>query len=72
LLTSSAFPETQQAEADRRAEQTIAALSHMTDADSLAAAGIMSIGKHADQSLGLLARATVTAQIECPQSLDVG
>lgn len=38
-------------------EQTIAALKRMTDADSLAAAGLLSIGKHPDQSLPLFERA---------------
>jgi hypothetical protein len=47
--------------ADRRAEQAIAALSKMTDADSLAAAGVMSIDRHGEQSLPLLVRATTAA-----------
>jgi hypothetical protein len=47
--------------ADHRAERAIAALSHMTDADSLAAAGLISIGKSSDQSLPFLARATAAA-----------
>lgn len=38
-------------------EQTIAALKRMTDADSLAAAGLLSMGKHRDQSLPLIERA---------------
>ena len=47
--------------ADYRAEQAIAALGKMTDADSLAAAGIMSIGRNNSQSLSLLIRATAAA-----------
>ncbi len=61
LLTFPAFPETQEAKTTRRIDQTIAALAQMTDADSLAAAGIMSMGKHSDQSLAFLARATAAA-----------
>ena len=41
----------------KRTDQTIAALAQMTDADSLAAAGLMSL----DQSLQFLARATAAA-----------
>jgi hypothetical protein len=61
LLAFPVFPETQEAKATRRIDETIAALAQMTDADSLAAAGIMSMGKHSDQSLALLARATAAA-----------
>jgi hypothetical protein len=46
------------AKAQKHTDQTIAALSQMTDADSLAAAGLMSIGNHGDQSLRFLALAT--------------
>ena len=60
LLAAPALPESQ-VKAAKRTEQAIAALSHMTDADSLAAAGIMSIGKRSDQALGLLARAIAAA-----------
>ena len=42
-------------------EQTIAALKRMTDADSLAAAGLLSIDKHSDQSLPLIERAIAAA-----------
>jgi hypothetical protein len=61
LLGSPALPEAAEAKAARRTEQTIAALTHNTDADSLAAAGIMSLGIHCDQSLPLLVRATAAA-----------
>jgi hypothetical protein len=61
LLTLPASAETQEAKSARRTEETIAALSRMTDADALAAAGIMSIGKNSDQSLTFLARATTAA-----------
>jgi hypothetical protein len=44
-------------------EQTIAALKRMTDADSLAAAGLLSVGKHSDQSLPLIERAIAAAPI---------
>lgn len=47
--------------ADKRADRAIAALELMTDADSLAAVGLMSIGKYTDQSLSFLARATAAA-----------
>jgi hypothetical protein len=60
-LSSPAFPETQEAKATRQTEQTIAALTHMTDADSLAAAGLLSVDKHRDQALALIARATAAA-----------
>jgi hypothetical protein len=46
--------------ADRRADRAISALSQMTDADSLAAAGLMSVGS-SNQSLPFLARATSVA-----------
>jgi hypothetical protein len=61
LLALSASAETQEAKSARHAAEIIAALAQMTDADSLAAAGIMSIGKHGDLSLALLARATDAA-----------
>jgi hypothetical protein len=61
LLALPASAETREAKSARHTEQTIAALARMTDADSLAAAGIMSIGKHSDQSLQFLARASAMA-----------
>jgi hypothetical protein len=48
------------AKTQKRADQTIAALELMTDADSLAAAGIMSTG-NSDRSLSLLGRAVTAA-----------
>jgi hypothetical protein len=45
------------AAAEPRIEQTIAALKHLTDADSLAAAGLLSLSNHPDQSLPLIERA---------------
>jgi hypothetical protein len=42
-------------------EQSIAALKRMTDADSLAAAGLLSVGKHNDESLPLIERAIAAA-----------
>jgi hypothetical protein len=54
-------PDTQMAKAQRPTDQTIVALAQMTDADSLAAAGLMSVSKNTDQSLAFLARATVAA-----------
>src|SRR5271155_5534639 len=56
LSASPAFPETQEPTA-RQIEQTIAALIQMTDADSLAAAGLLSVAKHRDQALPLIGRA---------------
>jgi hypothetical protein len=61
LLALPASAEIQEAKSARRTEEIIAALTHKTDPDSLAAAGIMSMGKHSDQSLGLLARAIAAA-----------
>src|SRR6202166_3862231 len=46
-----------EAKAARRTEQTIAALTRNTDADSLAAAGLLSLTKHREQSLPLIERA---------------
>jgi hypothetical protein len=57
----------QLAKADKRADRAIAALEPMTDADSLAAAGLMSVGKNTEQSLSYLARATAAA----PQRVDL-
>jgi len=54
-------PDAQLDKAQRRADQTIAALIQMTDVDSLAAAGIMSIGNHSDEALPLIARAVAAA-----------
>ncbi|MEA3141436.1 MAG: hypothetical protein QOK23_3605 [Gammaproteobacteria bacterium] len=53
--------EAQLAKAQKRTDQAIAALMKMTDADSVAAAGLMSIGNHTDQSLRFLALATAAA-----------
>jgi hypothetical protein len=60
LFAAPALPESQ-VKVAKRTEQAIAALSHMTDADSLAAAGILSIGTRSDQALGFLARAIAAA-----------
>jgi hypothetical protein len=49
------------AKAEKQTDQTIAALAQMTDADSLSAAGLMSVGKDSDQSLAFLGRATAVA-----------
>jgi hypothetical protein len=54
-------PDAQLAKSQRRTDQIIAALSQMNDADSLAAAGLMSIGNHTDESLSLIARAVGVA-----------
>jgi hypothetical protein len=59
--TACASPDALTAKAQKRTDQTIAALAQMTDADSLAAAGILSIGNDRDRSLTLLARATAAA-----------
>jgi hypothetical protein len=60
-------PDAQVAKAQKHLEQAIAVLTHMSDADSLAAAGLMSPGKQSDQALLLLARATAAA----PQRADL-
>src|ERR1700733_12651971 len=44
-----------------RVEQALAILTRGTDADSLAAAGLLSLQKHRDQSVSLIARATAAA-----------
>jgi hypothetical protein len=49
------------AKAQKRTDQTIAALELMTDADSLAAAAILSTGNDNDRSSSLLARAITAA-----------
>jgi hypothetical protein len=54
-------PDARLAKTQKHAEQAIAILSSMSDADSLAAAGIMSMAKYGDQSLSLLARAAAAA-----------
>ena len=51
----------QMAKAQKRTDQTIAALRQMTEADSLAAAGIMSIGSHRDDALPFLVRAVAAS-----------
>jgi hypothetical protein len=49
------------AKSQKLIEQVVAALNVRSDADSLAAAGLMSVGKHSDESLSLLARAVAAA-----------
>ena len=61
LLGSPALSETEEARAARHTEGAITALTHLTDADSLAAAGLLNLAKHNDQSLSLIARATAAA-----------
>jgi hypothetical protein len=46
---------------DKHIEQAIVALKRNTDADSLAAAALLSVSEHRDQSLLLIARATAAA-----------
>src|ERR1700733_6180547 len=46
---------------DRQLERLVRLLSTKSDADSLAAAGLLSIGKHADESNALLTRAVAAA-----------
>ena len=46
-----------EAVAERHIEQTIVALKRLTDADSLAAAGLLSLSNHPDHSLLLITRA---------------
>jgi hypothetical protein len=55
------LPDAPLGKADRRAERAVAVLSKMTDADSLAAAGVMSTDNHGEQTLSLLVRATAAA-----------
>jgi hypothetical protein len=49
------------AKEQRRTDRTIAALAQMDDADSLAAAGLLSIGNRSDRSILFLARATAAS-----------
>ena len=51
----------QEVKVARHIEHTITALKALTDADSLAAAGLLSLANHSDQSLPLIARATAAA-----------
>jgi hypothetical protein len=61
LLSISMMPigscQAKEAVAAIQIEQTIAALKRMADPDSLAAAGLLSVDKHRDQSLPLIQRA---------------
>lgn len=59
--TALGSPEVQRSKAELRAEHAIAVLSTMTDADSLAAAGMMSIGIHTTDGLSLMARAVAAS-----------
>lgn len=64
LIASSAAcasSDAQLAKADKHTERVMAVLAKATDADSLAAAGLMSIGANHDLSLSFLASATAAA-----------
>jgi hypothetical protein len=63
FLTASAASaaDRQEAKVARHIEHTITALKALTDADSLAAAGVLSIGDNSDRSLGFIARASSAA-----------
>jgi hypothetical protein len=65
LLTCSAFsmdpPDTKLTKAQKRVDRAIAVLAQMTDTDSLAAAGLMSVGNNSDPSSSFLARASAAA-----------
>jgi len=58
---ASSASDRQNAKSARHIEQTITALMPLTDADSLAAAAVLSDWEHRDQSLPLIARATAAA-----------
>ncbi|HEY6621560.1 MAG TPA: hypothetical protein VIY68_18600 [Steroidobacteraceae bacterium] len=60
LLAACASSDARMAKANMRADRALAALAQKTDADSLAAAGLMS-GKSREQSLVFLSRATAAA-----------
>jgi hypothetical protein len=60
-FSACALGSTQQSKAQKHIDRTIAALVQRTDADSLAAAGLMSADNHAHQSLPLLTRAVDAA-----------
>lgn len=59
--TACASSDARIAKAQKKTDRAIAALERMTDADSLAAAGLLSTWENSGQSLGLLARATAAA-----------
>jgi hypothetical protein len=61
LLGCATMDELHNARAERRAERTVRALLKASDADSLAAAGLLSSGSHGGQSQSLLSRASATA-----------
>jgi hypothetical protein len=61
LLGCTATDEAHRANAERHAERAIGALSKKSDADSLAAAGLLSSGQRSEQSLSLLTRAIAVA-----------
>jgi hypothetical protein len=61
IATACASQDARIAKAQKHTDQAIAALAQMTDADSLAAAGLLSIGEKHDLSLAFLARATDAA-----------
>lgn len=64
LIASSAAcasSDAQLAKADKHTERVIAVLAKATDADSLAALGIMSIGKHSEDAQRFMARAVAAS-----------
>jgi hypothetical protein len=61
LLACAASSDAQDAKTARHVERAIAILTRMADADSLAAAGLLSLENHRDRSLPLIERATAAS-----------
>jgi hypothetical protein len=61
LMGCAASPAAKSAEAERHLQRAATALARQSDADSLAAAGLLSPSIHRDDSLALIARATAAA-----------
>ena len=57
LVACATSPEAQLSRAERHSERAIVELAKRTDADSLAAAGLLSVQRHRDQSVALFDRA---------------
>jgi hypothetical protein len=62
LMDYATSPAAKEAKTDLQLERTSAALIRRTDADSLAAAGLLSLSRNRDNSLALMARAPAASQ----------
>ena len=61
LVGCATSPEAQSSRTERQLRRAVTALTKQTDADSLAAAGLLSLSIHRDDSSALIARATAAA-----------